>query len=163
FHAYASPFFDSDVNQRALRARVLVGDPRLRNLWTKFLNYTSFAFSIAYFVTAIYACLRLLQNPFRYRYLLVLLAGVGGGIFFQLGTGMFTMATFIPALLAALLVRAIGALKALAPAPGTARMTSIIQRARSELRPARLLLYGATLIPFFALMLLYYRGVSNPY
>ena len=142
---------------------VLMGDPRLYSLWGKYLNFTSFCFSITYFATAIYACLRFLKEGLQYRILLALLAGIGGGIFFQIGTGLYTIATCIPALLGIAGAYAIGVFNHQSSAPVRERVGRAVQAMISQVRPAQLVLYAATLIPFALLMFFYYKGASNPY
>jgi len=96
--------FSVGIGSDISRDMVLMGDSRLRSLWFKFLAFNSFPLTIVYYAMGIFASAQLVKGYLRSRYVILILLSIVGGVAFNLGTGIFTVAVLPPALVGAFIL-----------------------------------------------------------
>ncbi len=157
FHDWVRPFFRGEVQGvLSIYAPLLFSDNRLTTNFVKFSNYTSFPLGMMYFTVALYATLALTRgrSQFTVVNILLLTAGIGAGFAYQLGVGVFTVVTLLPALVLVYLFQHGTRLKA--------RLQEDFTWALAQFKLAEIILLPVFALVAAGLMAHYLSSVLNP-
>lgn len=157
FHDLVRPFFQGEVQGvLSIYAPLLFTDSRLSNNFVKFSNYTSFPLGMMYFTVALYATVALTRgrSQFTVVNILLLTAGIGAGLAYQLGVGVFSVVALLPALVLVYLFQNGTRLKA--------RLQEDFTWALAQFKWAEIILLPLFALVAAGLMAHYLSSVLNP-
>jgi hypothetical protein len=142
---------------------MLAGDYRLRSLWFKFLAFNSFPLTIVYYMLGIFAAVQLVKGHVRATTIILLLVAIVGGTAFNLGTGMFTFAIIVPAIVVAFTAWGMITTKPLTMQGLVSRAKTAYEMVRANISRIELVSL-AILIVFMGLFITgYYVGATESY
>jgi len=146
------------------RDMIFIGtDHRLRSLWFKFLAFNSFPLTIVFFAMGIFAAIQLVKGHIRLGTVLLLLTAVAGGTAFNLGTGMYSAAVLIPAVVVAFLLVGLLSVKSISIPTLRSQAAAAYQVIRAKLSTLDMVIIVVVGVVLALLMRRYYVGITSSY